>query len=141
MPKRKNKNDGFTPSDLAKVLDRDGYGLAGQIGLSNTLGAGLQGAVPKRPAGSDPLETPRGKTKGKNEPGVCAHQGRYKVVVVAYLQRLLDADNPCYKPIIDQLRYHGLIPNDDPASMVLETRQEKVKFKNQIRTEITIELL
>lgn len=54
--------------------------------------------------------------------------------------RLLDADNfagGC-KPLIDQLRYAKLIPDDDPESVEILFRQTKVKTKKEEMTHIEI---
>ena len=66
---------------------------------------------------------------------------RVVVCITRYACRLLDADNfagGC-KPLIDQLRYAALIPDDDPASVELQFRQEKVAKKNleAVTVEIT----
>jgi hypothetical protein len=54
--------------------------------------------------------------------------------------RLLDADNfagGC-KPLIDQLRYAKLIPDDDPESVEILFVQSKVKTKKEEMTQIEI---
>jgi len=58
--------------------------------------------------------------------------GRVPLRITRHACRLLDADNfagGC-KPLIDQLRYAALIPDDDPASVELQFLQEKVAKKN-----------
>ena len=55
--------------------------------------------------------------------------GRITLRITRRASRLLDTDNfagGC-KPIIDQCRYAGLIPDDDPASVEIVFRQEKVR--------------
>jgi hypothetical protein len=54
--------------------------------------------------------------------------------------RLLDADNYAggCKPLIDQIRYAKLIPDDDPASVEILFRQVKVATKSEEGTEIEI---
>lgn len=65
--------------------------------------------------------------------------GRIVVRITRYAARVLDADNfagGC-KPLIDQLRYGALIPDDDPASVEIVFRQERVKKKEEgVRVEI-----
>lgn len=66
---------------------------------------------------------------------------RVVVRITRHACRLLDADNfagGC-KPLIDQLRYAALIPDDDPASVELQFRQEKVTKKTleSVTVEIT----
>lgn len=54
--------------------------------------------------------------------------------------RTLDLDNfagGC-KPLIDQLRYAQLIPDDDPASVEIIFTQEKVPHQNQQGTSLKI---
>lgn len=57
-----------------------------------------------------------------------------------YRKRLLDPDNYAAgtKDLIDGLRHAGLIPDDNPEIIKLETSQEKIKNKDQERTEIEI---
>ncbi len=65
--------------------------------------------------------------------------GRSLVIITRCGVRLLDTDNAyggC-KPIIDALRYAGLIREDDPASLQLIVRQRKVR-KEETGTEIII---
>lgn len=66
---------------------------------------------------------------------------RVVVRITRHACRLLDADNfagGC-KPLIDQLRYAALIPDDDPQSVELQFRQEKVAKKHleAVTVEIT----
>lgn len=68
---------------------------------------------------------------------------RLEVCIERRARRLLDADNfagGC-KPIIDQMRYAQLIPDDDPASIELVFRQAKVATRKEEGTLITIEEL
>lgn len=65
---------------------------------------------------------------------------RVIVRITRHACRLLDADNfagGC-KPLIDQLRYAALIPDDDPQSVELQFLQEKVAKKTQ--ESVTIEI-
>ena len=66
-------------------------------------------------------------------------QGRVVVRITRCGSRLLDVDKMAggCKPIVDQLRYAGLIPNDDPASVEIVFRQEKAA-KGQEMTLIEI---
>ena len=56
-------------------------------------------------------------------------KGRVVLCITRRGSRLLDVDNMAggCKPIVDQLRYAGLIPNDDQASVEIIFRQEKAK--------------
>lgn len=67
---------------------------------------------------------------------------RYRLTITRYGAKLLDIDNGVggCKPLIDALRYEGLIPEDDPGTIELIFRQRKVP-KDERRTEILIETL
>lgn len=73
-------------------------------------------------------------------PRKATRPGRVTLRITRHACRLLDADNfagGC-KPLIDQLRYAALIPDDDPASVELQFRQEKVTKKTLEMTTIEI---
>ena len=67
---------------------------------------------------------------------------RYRVTITRYGAKLLDVDNGAggCKPLLDAMRYEGLIPDDDPGSIDFVFRQQKVK-KAHLRTEILLERL
>jgi hypothetical protein len=59
--------------------------------------------------------------------------------VTRYATRLLDEDNLARaKLLVDQLRYAGIIPNDDPQCLKIILDQIKVKHKTEERTEVEI---
>lgn len=58
--------------------------------------------------------------------------------IVCYRVRLQDEDNSLFKPLVDQLRYAKLIPEDDPATIKLETDQIRVGTKKEEGTEVLI---
>lgn len=64
--------------------------------------------------------------------------GRVKVRFVGYRVRPLDPDNfaGSTKDLLDGLRHAGLIPEDTPEVIVLETEQVRVSSFKQERTEI-----
>lgn len=66
---------------------------------------------------------------------------RIVVCIVSFRCRLLDADNLVggTKYFTDGLRYAGLISGDSPDKITLSVRQEKVRLKEEERTEITIQ--
>lgn len=74
-------------------------------------------------------------TKGKDP-----RQMRVALCITRRSTRLLDADNLAggCKPLIDQLRYAKLIPDDDPASVEILFRQQKVATKQEEGTEVEI---
>lgn len=73
--------------------------------------------------------------QGKGESG-----RRITISISRRSTRTLDVDNfagGC-KPLIDQLRYAQLIPDDDPASVEIIFTQEKVAHQNQQGTSLKI---
>lgn len=64
--------------------------------------------------------------------------GRFFVSVVSFRRRLLDEDNLCEKYVVDCARYSGLLPADAPDCTSIKVSQEKVKSKEEERTEILI---
>lgn len=51
---------------------------------------------------------------------------------------LQDPDNALVKPLVDQLRYAGIIPEDDSKTIKLETDQIRVRTKKEEGTEIEV---
>ena len=67
---------------------------------------------------------------------------RITVRFIGYRTRPLDPDNfagGC-KDLLDGLRHAGLIPGDEPWSIIFETAQEKVKTYAEECTKIEIEI-
>lgn len=64
--------------------------------------------------------------------------GRVHIRIVSVRKRLLDPDNLVPKWYIDCLRYCGLIREDTPEAVTLETSQRKCAKGEAERTEITI---
>jgi len=84
------------------------------------------------------IKPPARQTLERARPGKEAGGSRLICRITRYAPRPLDADNfagGC-KPLIDQLRYAGIIPNDDPASVELQFRQETVTGKGWTSVEI-----
>lgn len=85
------------------------------------------------------LERPSRPTLDGLEPRKEEGQERITLRITRSSTRLLDADNfagGC-KPLIDQLRYAGLIPDDSPEKVEITFTQKKVK-KGQEGTLIEI---
>ena len=110
----------MTPDELAKILAKPGYSIAG---------GKAPGPVVERDLRDGPL------AKGEGEEG---HSGRFHVHVVSYRRRLLDEDNLAEKWHVDALRYSGCLPSDAPGKAKITVSQEKVKRKEDERTEILI---
>lgn len=68
---------------------------------------------------------------------------RIVVSITGHRVRLLDADNFAggSKALVDQLRYSGLIPNDDPETITLQTEQVRVAHYHQEHTAIELSIL
>jgi len=60
------------------------------------------------------------------------------VRVTSIRKRLLDWDNLCVKPLVDGLRYAGLIPDDRPEICKIEVRQRKTEAGEEEATEVEI---
>jgi hypothetical protein len=90
---------------------------------------------PQHDAGAEPLDPHAAQSGGQGG-------ARYRLTITRYGAKLLDIDNGVggCKPLIDALRYEGLIPEDDPGTIELIFRQRKVP-KAERRTEIVIETL
>lgn len=92
------------------------------------------GAKPQPPVRHEPVATKEGK---ESNSGMVLQR---VVRITSYRRRLLDPDNLAggCKYFLDCCKYSQLIPDDRPQDIILEVRQEKVKSKNQERTEIEI---
>lgn len=89
-------------------------------------------AVVERGPGVKPLAAPQAEEK---------NMARYVVRYTSVRKRLLDTDNLHSKTHTDWLRRNGYIPNDDPATVTIETRQRKCEPGEPERIEIVIERL
>lgn len=96
---------------------------------------GLRHALTQHHARKKPLDSNQAEKGGATSP-------RYRVTITRFGSKLLDIDNGAggCKPLLDAIRYEGLIPDDDPGTIDFVFRQQKVK-KPQRRTEILIETL
>jgi hypothetical protein len=90
---------------------------------------------PKHDARQASLDNDEDQKGGPSSP-------RYRVTITRYGAKLLDVDNGAggCKPLLDAMRYEGLIPDDDPGSIDFVFRQQKAKNKER-RTEILLERL
>ena len=95
--------------------------------------AGVQHPQPKHDAGTKLLDPHQAQKGGKG-------RSRFCVTITRYGSRPLDVDNGAggCKPLLDAIRYEGLIPDDDPATIEFQFRQIQVK-KPFRRTEVLIE--
>jgi len=65
---------------------------------------------------------------------------QYTLSITRYSTKTLDVDNLAggCKPLIDQIRYSKLIPDDNPESVEITFAQVKVRTQAEQRTEIRI---
>lgn len=94
---------------------------------------GVHDTQPKHDAGTKLLDPHKAQKGGKG-------RSRFCVTITRYGSRPLDVDNGAggCKPLLDAIRYEGLIPDDDPATIEFQFRQYQVK-KPYRRTEVLIE--
>lgn len=64
----------------------------------------------------------------------------YTLAITRYSTKTLDVDNLAggCKPLIDQIRYAHLIPDDNPESVEITFTQVKVRTQAEQRTEVRI---
>jgi hypothetical protein len=113
----------FTQHDLERL----GYTLQPDGSYARAV---THPAPPARLPDPKPKQSIR-QTLDCQPPRKAARTGRVVVRITRHACRLLDADNfagGC-KPLIDQLRYAAIIPDDDPESVELQFCQEKVAKK------------
>jgi hypothetical protein len=65
---------------------------------------------------------------------------KYTLALTRFSTKTLDVDNLAggSKPLIDQIRYAKLIPDDNPESVEITFSQVKVKTQAEQRTEVRI---
>lgn len=105
--------------DLQRILARPGYRVTSSVGR-------LQSSESQSLLGQEFVGIHGGEKASAECAEVVTRKPRYRVEITLYRTRLIDADNAFVKPLIDQLRYHQIIPNDDPQSIELVVRQNKV---------------
>jgi hypothetical protein len=91
----------------------------------------LSGPKPQRPLRHEQMA----KAKGKKAVPRCR-----VLKITSYRRRLLDTDNLCPKYFIDALRYAGVIDDDTPKHLALQTQQEKVTHRCEEKTLIELEI-
>lgn len=115
-------------------LERLGYRLQpdGSYAQPTTLRKEIDRAALERLPNAQPKQVVGATLDGVAQ-GEGQGAGRIVVRITRCAARVLDADNfagGC-KALIDQLRYGALIPDDDPASVEIVFRQEKVARKKE----------
>ena len=100
--------------------------------------AGLQHAIPQSVGGVPLPDFRRDEEGGPEGSSELTGRERYRVEYHVFKTRPLDSDNLYVKALTDELRYHKLIPEDDPATAGIFVRQWKVKHRNQEGTRIVI---
>jgi len=117
------------------ILQQMGYKIDsdGNYSRTETNSPRVSDSKPKLPAREKPLDSSSTQKKSGK---------RIALRITRYATRLLDEDNLAgSKLLTDQLRYAGILPNDDPGSTKIILDQVKVPHKNQERTEVSIKEL
>ena len=80
------------------------------------------------------------KAKEPSKDCVAKRNPLYTLAITRYSTKTLDVDNLAggCKPLIDQIRYAHLIPDDNPESVNITFSQVKVKTQAEQRTEVRI---
>jgi len=80
------------------------------------------------------------KTKETSKDGTAKCNPLYTLAITRFSTKTLDVDNLAggCKPLIDQIRYAKLIPDDNPESVNITFSQVKVRTQTEQRTEVTI---
>ena len=80
------------------------------------------------------------KALDSNVQGTSASTASITVCLATFTCRPKDPDNCIagHKPLIDALRYSGLIPNDRPEDIKLESEQKKVRHRDEEKTVVKI---
>ena len=83
-------------------------------------------------------KVPKAKETSKDCTAKCNPQ--YTLGITRFSTKTLDVDNLAggCKPLIDQIRYSKLIPDDNPESVEITFTQVKVRTQAEQRTEIRI---
>lgn len=80
------------------------------------------------------------KAKEPSKDCVVKRNPLYTLAITRFSTKTLDVDNLAggCKPLIDQIRYAHLIPDDNPESVNITFSQVKVKTQAEQRTEVRI---
>ena len=84
------------------------------------------------------VKVPKAKETSKDCTAKC--NPLYTLAITRFSTKTLDVDNLAggCKPLIDQIRYAKLIPDDNPESVNITFSQVKVRTQAEQRTEVTI---
>lgn len=116
---------------LQEIIARPGYRIHSSVG-------GLPGAEPQPVSRSEQVGV-QGREKARQAGlGKVPARPAYRVTLTLFRCNFIDPDNAFVKPLVDQLRYHRLIPNDDPETIELTVRQRKVAHRRDEGTGIEI---
>jgi Holliday junction resolvase RusA-like endonuclease len=80
------------------------------------------------------------KAKETSKDCVAKRNPQYTLGITRFSTKTLDVDNLAggCKPLIDQIRYSKLIPDDNPESVEITFTQVKVRTQAEQRTEVRI---
>lgn len=117
------------------ILEQMGYKLDSNGNYSRTEVNSLRVSDPK----PQPIVRKELLDSSKTQKG---SRTRLALRITRYATRLLDEDNLAgAKLLVDQMRYAGILPDDDPGSTKIILDQIKVSKKTEERTEISIKQL
>lgn len=122
----------MTPHDLRKLQAR--FPLSKSTIARNSADDSAPRPEPEQVVCNEPV----GEAAGKAEDAKSV--SRRTVRITSYRMRLLDPDNLAggCKYFLDCCKYSQLISNDREQDIELQVRQQRVRCKNQERTEIHI---
>ena len=109
--------------DLGYKIQPDGsyakHPAIAQNAIQKPFSPAIPHSIPKHPPRAALGDLPKGENQGTP---------RTSLRITRRAGRLLDADNLAggCKPLIDALRYAGIIQDDDPETIEITFRQEKV---------------
>ena len=117
-------------NDLSQIKTLFRQASQSFLSSNGMLAAGVRDTKPERAPRQKPLDPDQAQKKG---------QARTLVCLTRYSTGRLDQDNLYggVKPLVDALRYAGIIGNDDPDSILLIVRQRKCARKD-IGTEVIV---
>lgn len=103
--------------------------------------ARIQNTEPKQASGVQVLDNRFDENYRPDSAEALAGRERYIVELHTFATRPLDSDNTFAKVLIDQLRYHGLIPEDNPYEARVVVYQYRVRKKTEEGTKMIIKKL
>lgn len=130
-PPKRSPQAGVAPVTAAKL--RELFPNASDQFIARNSDSGARNQIAPTVVERAPVNAPLAKAKAKGR-----DSGKFFVRVTSRRRRLLDEDNLAAKWFVDCCRYAGLIPGDDPSQTSIETRQEKVRRREDECTVVEV---